>query len=57
MRVTVLSGGHKMPAWIAQGWTEYGKRLPPEIRFELVELKPEERNSGRTVDKATALEG
>jgi 23S rRNA (pseudouridine1915-N3)-methyltransferase len=33
------------------------KRLPPEIRIELVELKPEERTSGKTVDKAKALEG
>ena len=57
MRVTVLSVGHKMPAWIAQGWAEYGKRLPPEIRLELVELKPEERNSGKAVEKAKALEG
>lgn len=57
MRLTVLSVGHKMPAWIAQGWAEYGKRLPPEIKLELVELKPEERNSGKTVEKARALEG
>lgn len=57
MRITVLSVGHKMPAWIAQGWAEYGKRLPPEIRLELVELKPEERTSGKTVEKAKALEG
>jgi 23S rRNA (pseudouridine1915-N3)-methyltransferase len=57
MRVTVISVGHKMPAWIAQGWAEYGKRLPPEIKLELVELKPEERGTGRTVEKAKALEG
>lgn len=57
MRVTVLSVGHKMPAWIAQGWAEYEKRLPPEIRLELVELKPEERHAGKTVDKAKAQEG
>ena len=57
MRITVLSVGHKMPAWIAQGWAAYGKRLPPEIRLELVELKPEERTSGKTVEKAKALEG
>jgi 23S rRNA (pseudouridine1915-N3)-methyltransferase len=57
MRITVLSVGHKMPAWIAQGWAAYAKRLPPEIRLELVELKPEERTAGKTVDKAKALEG
>jgi 23S rRNA (pseudouridine1915-N3)-methyltransferase len=57
MRITVLSVGHKMPAWIAQGWAEYAKRLPPEIKLELVELKPEERTPGKTVEKAKALEG
>jgi 23S rRNA (pseudouridine1915-N3)-methyltransferase len=57
MRITVLSVGHKMPAWISQGWAEYGKRLPPEIRLELVELKPEERTPGKPVEKARVLEG
>ena len=31
--------------------------MPPEIRVELVELKPEERSSGKTAEKAKALEG
>ena len=57
MRVSVVSVGHKMPAWIQSGWREYVKRLPPEIKVELVELKPEDRTSGKTVDKAKALEG
>lgn len=57
MRVTVLSVGHRMPAWIQEGWQEYAKRLPPEIRLEPVELKPEERGAGRSTDKARAAEG
>ena len=40
MRVTILSVGHKMPAWIQEGFHEYARRMPPEIRVELVELKP-----------------
>ena len=40
MRVTILSVGHKMPAWIQEGFHEYAKRMPPEVRVELVELKP-----------------
>jgi 23S rRNA (pseudouridine1915-N3)-methyltransferase len=46
-----------MPAWIRSGFGEYVKRLPPEIKVELVELKPEDRTSGKTVEKARALEG
>lgn len=41
MRVTILSVGHKMPAWIQEGVQEYVRRMPPEIRVELVELKPD----------------
>ena len=40
MRVTILSVGHKMPAWIQEGFQEYTRRMPPEVRVELVELKP-----------------
>jgi 23S rRNA (pseudouridine1915-N3)-methyltransferase len=40
MRVTILSVGHKMPAWIEDGFHEYARRMPPEVRVELVELKP-----------------
>ncbi len=56
MRVSIVSVGHKMPAWIQSGYREYVKRLPPEIKVELSELKPEDR-SGKTVEKALALEG
>ncbi len=34
-----------MPAWIQTGFSEYAKRMPPEARIELVELKPEDRAS------------
>ncbi|HEX4944704.1 MAG TPA: 23S rRNA (pseudouridine(1915)-N(3))-methyltransferase RlmH [Usitatibacteraceae bacterium] len=57
MRVTIVSVGHRMPAWIRSGFGEYVKRLPPEIKVGLVELKPEERTSGKTLEKARALEG
>ena len=30
-----------MPAWIQEGFHEYARRMPPEIRVELVELKPD----------------
>ena len=29
-----------MPAWIHEGFQEYTRRMPPEIRVELIELKP-----------------
>ena len=57
MRVTILSVGHKMPAWIQDGFHEYARRMPPEIRVELVELKPEERGAGKNEARAKAVEG
>jgi 23S rRNA (pseudouridine1915-N3)-methyltransferase len=30
-----------MPAWIQDGFHEYQRRMPPEIRVELTELKPD----------------
>jgi 23S rRNA (pseudouridine1915-N3)-methyltransferase len=40
MRVSILAVGHKMPSWIEEGFHEYTRRMPPEIRVELVEVKP-----------------
>lgn len=57
MRIAIVCVGHRMPAWIRSGFGEYIKRLPPEIKVDLVELKPEEKTSGKTVEKAKSLEG
>lgn len=57
MRVTILSVGHKMPAWIQDGFNEYARRMPPEVRVELVELRPEERGAGRDPERARNAEG
>lgn len=57
MRITILAVGHRAPGWIQEGFGEYTKRMPPEARVELVELKPEERGAGRSTDKAKAAEG
>jgi 23S rRNA (pseudouridine1915-N3)-methyltransferase len=40
VRILILSVGHKMPAWIQEGFQEYAKRMPAEMRVELVEVKP-----------------
>jgi len=57
VRVTILSVGHRMPGWIREGFREYARRMPPEVRVELVELKPEERAQGKPAERARALEG
>ena len=57
MRITILSVGHRMPGWIQEGFHEYARRMPPEIRVELTEVKPEERGAGISTERAMALEG
>ena len=46
MQLVIVAVGHKMPAWIESGFAEYAKRMPPELRIELREIKPETRSSG-----------
>ena len=38
-----------MPAWVQTGFEEYTKRMPPEARIEILELKPDDR-TGKSVD-------
>ena len=57
MRVTILSVGHRMPAWIDEGFYEYAKRMPAQVRLELVELKPEERTASKPAARAREVEG
>lgn len=48
MKLLVLAVGNRMPAWITEGFSEYARRMPHEAKIELVEIKPEPRNSGKT---------
>ncbi|MEP7328197.1 MAG: 23S rRNA (pseudouridine(1915)-N(3))-methyltransferase RlmH [Betaproteobacteria bacterium] len=56
MKLRIVSLGLKMPAWIDAGYTEYARRLPREYALELLELKPEARDRGRTAPQMLAAE-
>ena len=45
-----------MPAWVADGYRAYAKRMPPRTALELVEIKPEARTGGKTVAQMLAAE-
>jgi 23S rRNA (pseudouridine1915-N3)-methyltransferase len=49
MKLWLIAVGHKMPAWITSGFNEYSKRMAREARIELLEIKPEPRNTGKNV--------
>ncbi|KAF3999965.1 23S rRNA (pseudouridine(1915)-N(3))-methyltransferase RlmH [Glaciimonas immobilis] len=56
MQLIIAAVGHKMPAWIETGFGEYAKRMPPDCRIVLKEIKPVERSSSKTAETAMALE-
>ena len=45
-----------MPSWVQTGFDEYTKRMPPEARVELIEIKPEPREAGKTPAQMMAAE-
>lgn len=56
MQLIIAAVGHKMPAWIEDGFGEYAKRMPPECRIHLKEIKPVERSGSKSADTVMALE-
>ncbi|MDY7580010.1 23S rRNA (pseudouridine(1915)-N(3))-methyltransferase RlmH [Herbaspirillum sp. RTI4] len=56
MQLLIIAVGHKMPTWIETGFGEYAKRMPPECRLLLKEIKPVERSGGKTAESAMAIE-
>ena len=56
MQLMIAAVGHKMPSWIEAGFQEYAKRMPPECRLLLKEIRPVERASGRSAESVMAEE-
>ena len=56
MKLRIVAVGHKMPAWINAGFTEYAQRMPREARVELTEIKPAARAGGKSTQQWLTLE-
>ena len=56
MQLVIAAVGHKMPAWIDTGFTEYAKRMPPDCRIVLKEIKPVDRYGSRSAETVMAME-
>ncbi|MCL1825164.1 MAG: 23S rRNA (pseudouridine(1915)-N(3))-methyltransferase RlmH [Betaproteobacteria bacterium] len=48
MRLVVVAVGHRMPAWTQAGFDDFARRMPRELPLELIEVKAEARNAGKT---------
>jgi len=56
VKLLVVAVGQRQPGWADAAWTEFGRRLPPEMRLELKAVKAESRGAGRTAAQCMAAE-
>jgi len=57
MKARLVAVGERAPAWVAEGFAEYRKRLSHWLPLELVEITPGVRGKGRDAARAMAEEG
>ncbi len=48
MKLLVVAVGHRTPAWTQDGFNDFARRMPHELPLELIEVKAEARNLGKT---------
>ena len=56
MRLLVVAVGTRMPSWVAAGFDDYCSRMPREARVELIEIRPEKRAVGLSVERILSAE-
>ena len=57
MQIHLIAIGHRLDAWVNQGYEEFAKRLPPECRLNLIELAPNKRTKNTDINRAIQEEG
>lgn len=57
MKARLVAVGERAPAWVAEGFAEYRKRLSHWLPLELVEVAPGLRGKGRDAARAMSDEG
>jgi 23S rRNA (pseudouridine1915-N3)-methyltransferase len=57
MKARLIAVGERAPAWVAEGFSEYQKRLSHWLPLELLEVAPGLRGKGRDPHRAMHDEG
>ena len=57
MKARLIAVGEGAPGWVAEGFSEYRKRLSHWLPLELVEITPGLRGKGRDTQRAIQDEG
>ena len=57
MKLTLVSVGSRMPAWVEAGVAEYRKRLPRDFELQVIEIPQSQRSKTTNLPQAIAREG
>jgi 23S rRNA (pseudouridine1915-N3)-methyltransferase len=57
MKLTLYAVGTKMPAWVTQGFSEYSRRFPRDLSFNLVEINAGKRGKNADISRILDKEG
>ena len=57
MKIYLLTVGHKMPAWVVAGYSDYAQRLRGEITLEMQEIALAKRSRNANTEQLTLKEG
>jgi 23S rRNA (pseudouridine1915-N3)-methyltransferase len=56
MRLVIVAVGQRQPAWAREAFGEFAKRTPADARLELIEVKAEPRDIGRSAEQMMGSE-
>jgi 23S rRNA (pseudouridine1915-N3)-methyltransferase len=56
MKLRIVALGYRMPAWVDAAFEDYARRIPRELALELIEIKPQPRGRGRSLEQMLAEE-
>jgi len=56
MHLLVAAVGQRMPNWVNEAWSEYSRRMPPNLDLALREIRLEKRGKNTDTHRLKALE-